>query len=164
MNLFSMTREAGCGRGTTSAWMAPAPRQQRAHRPMPQQVQIIDAARDADHPRDDARHLHLRVHPAGVADPMPGPAPATVKRLRIPDAQNEPHLGAGSRLISWPATRPESPPVRSRLGTSIALRDYEMWAYGLSASDQLANNRSIHRCAEIPDCVIGGCGAGAALA
>src|SRR6516162_10463313 len=36
---------------------------------MPQQAQVIDAVRPADHPRDHAGHLHLRVHPAPAADP-----------------------------------------------------------------------------------------------
>jgi hypothetical protein len=36
---------------------------------MPQQAQVIDAVRPADHPRHHAGHLHLRVHPAPAADP-----------------------------------------------------------------------------------------------
>jgi len=34
---------------------------QDRHRPVPQQVQVIDAVRAADHPRHDPGHLHLLV-------------------------------------------------------------------------------------------------------
>jgi len=40
---------------------------------VPQQIQVIDAVRAADHPGHDARHLHFGVHPAPAADAdMPG--------------------------------------------------------------------------------------------
>jgi hypothetical protein len=47
----------------------PDPAEQHTHRPVPQQAQVIDAVGAADHPGHDSRHLHLRVHPAAVADP-----------------------------------------------------------------------------------------------
>jgi hypothetical protein len=47
----------------------PDPAKQAWHGAVPQQAQVIDAVRAADHPRHDGRHLHLRVHPAPVADP-----------------------------------------------------------------------------------------------
>jgi hypothetical protein len=51
----------------------PDPAEQRRHRAVPQQVQVIDAVRTADHPGHDAGHFHLGVHPAPAADAdMPG--------------------------------------------------------------------------------------------
>jgi len=44
------------------------PAKQAGHRPVPQQVQVIDAVRPADHPSHQARDLQLRVHPARLGD------------------------------------------------------------------------------------------------
>jgi hypothetical protein len=43
--------------------------EQHRQRPVPQHVQIIDAVRTRGHPGHQARHLHLRVHPAPPAHP-----------------------------------------------------------------------------------------------
>jgi hypothetical protein len=47
----------------------PDPAEQRAHRPVPQQVQVIDAVRPAGHPGGQAGHLRRRVHPAPAGRP-----------------------------------------------------------------------------------------------
>ena len=46
----------------------PDPAEQRWHRAVPQQVQVIDAVRPAGHPGDDPRHLNLGIHPARPGD------------------------------------------------------------------------------------------------
>jgi hypothetical protein len=43
------------------------PREELAHRAVPQDVQVIDAVRASGHPRDQAAHLQVRVHPARAA-------------------------------------------------------------------------------------------------
>ena len=47
----------------------PDPAEQHSHGPVPQQVHVIDAVRPADHPRDQARNLHMSVGPARAAGP-----------------------------------------------------------------------------------------------
>ena len=47
----------------------PDPAEQRRHRPVPQQLQVIDAVRPAGHPGDQAGHLRRRVHPAPAGGP-----------------------------------------------------------------------------------------------
>ncbi len=42
--------------------------EQRRHRPVPQQVHVIDAVRPGNHPRRQAADLQVRVHPAPAAD------------------------------------------------------------------------------------------------
>ena len=46
----------------------PDPAKQRRHRPVPQQVHVVDAVRSADHAGDQARHFQVRVHPAPAGD------------------------------------------------------------------------------------------------
>ena len=46
----------------------PDPAEQRRHRPVPQQVHVVDAVRPRDHPGHQAGHLQVRVHPAPVSD------------------------------------------------------------------------------------------------
>ena len=47
----------------------PDPAKHRRHRPVPQQVQVIDTVRPADHPGHQAAHLQVRVHPAPAGKP-----------------------------------------------------------------------------------------------
>jgi hypothetical protein len=47
----------------------PDPAEQDVHRPVPQQVHVIDAVRAADHPRDQAGNLQVGVDPARAAGP-----------------------------------------------------------------------------------------------
>ena len=46
----------------------PDPVEQRAHRPVPQHVHVVDAVGARCHPGDQAADLHLRVRPARIAD------------------------------------------------------------------------------------------------
>jgi len=61
--------EGRCARGPSARSANTWPAEQRWHRPVPQQVHVIDAVRPGGHPGDEAGHLQVGIDPARTGDP-----------------------------------------------------------------------------------------------
>ena len=98
--------------------------EQRAHRAVPQQVHVIDVVRPGRHPRDQARDLQVRVHPAFARADMLRDQAAQPGALRQGHHRDQPGVRHEIRVVER-CVRPRQAMQQSQLQGVLSNREPE---------------------------------------